>query len=73
MSVINDIRASEDTTISVEQASKVLRVSPQSLRDDIRDHPERIGYKYIISGKKGGHVQIVRLSFLQWLGYSDAA
>lgn len=63
--IINDPRA----TIPVATGAKVLGCSQTSMRAYFISHPELENEIYIVTGKQGKHMAILKNNFLLWLHY----
>ena len=62
---VDELRSMTDTIITPEQASKVLKCSPQSIRLAAHQRPELLGFPVIVMGTE---TKIPRIPFLRFLG-----
>ena len=60
-----EIKASEDLTITPEDAAMVLGVAPQSIRIQAQEDPKKLGFPVVQMGKR---TMIVRGPFLAYMG-----
>ena len=63
-SAVSEIRELDTVTITPELAARALGCDPQYLRDNIKDRPELIGFRFC---RIGARTIIPRKPFLQFL------
>lgn len=64
MTELQKIKALPDEMITVAQAAKVLRVSPQGLREAARQRPDLLGFPATVCGRV---VKIPRKPFIKFV------
>ena len=62
---LDELRSMTEPIITPEQASKVLKCRPQSIRIAARQRPELLGFPVIVMGTE---TKIPRIPFLRFLG-----
>lgn len=65
MSEIDRLLSSTAVTITPEEASKLLKCKPQSIRLAARERPDLLGFPVIVMGKE---TRIPRIPFMRFLG-----